>query len=210
MGQVTPSNGGNRPARIITELPPPTQLDIEWSPVLTRSNERILKLGDLMVLSTPLSSGSNGKHGDEGHKKLSRFFGGSTTKKRQRLVMVTSSGRIILAPSGGEEKRAKQELLLLAPGTSWRTQQDVKGQFVWCVDTVCASKTAHPQRVSGQLIKRIRVAIIIHLKKQKARPAQMAGNLRPKNGLKALNEQETWSFPITTLTPMGVTMNSQK
>jgi 3-phosphoinositide dependent protein kinase-1 len=137
MGQATPSSAANRPARIITELPPPTQLDIEWSPVLTRSNERILKLGDLMVLSTPLSNGSNGKHGDEGHKKLSRFFGGSTTKKRQRLVMVTSSGRIILAPSGGEEKRAKQELFLLAPGTSWKIQQDVKGQFVWCVDTVC-------------------------------------------------------------------------
>jgi 3-phosphoinositide dependent protein kinase-1 len=134
-GPVASSNGGNRPARIITELPPPTQLDIEWSPVLTRDNERILKLGDLMVLSSPLANGSNGKHGEDGHKKLSRFFGGSTTKKRQRLVMVTSSGRIILAPSGGEEKRAKQELFLLAPGASWRTQQDVKGQSVWCVDT---------------------------------------------------------------------------
>lgn len=129
-------NGTSRPSRIITELPPPTQLDIEWSPVLSRNNERILRLGDLMVLSTPLANGANGKTGDEGHKKLSRFFGGSTTKKRQRLVMVTSSGRIILAPSGGEEKRAKQELSLLGPDCSWKVQQDVKGQYVWCVDTV--------------------------------------------------------------------------
>lgn len=134
--QVILSNGNNRPARIITELPPPTQLDIEWSPVLTRNNERILKLGDLMVISTPLTSSSNSKGPEEGHKKLSRFFGGSTTKKRQRLVMVTSSGRIVLAPAGGEEKRAKQELALLSPDTSWRSHQDAKGQHVWCVDTV--------------------------------------------------------------------------
>ncbi|KAM3485307.1 hypothetical protein MY3957_009972 [Beauveria namnaoensis] len=122
-----------RPGRIITELPPPTQLDIEWSPVLTKDNERILKLADLMVISSP-HGGVNGKSADEGHKKLSRFFGGSTTKKRQRLVMVTSSGRIVLAPAGGEEKRSKQELSLLAPDSSWHTHNDAKGQLVWCVD----------------------------------------------------------------------------
>ncbi|KAF6832500.1 Serine/threonine-protein kinase ksg1 [Colletotrichum musicola] len=135
--QTPAVNGNTRPARIITELPPPTQLDIEWSPVLTRNNERILKLGDLMVVSSPLPSGhgKGGEHGD-GHKKLSRFFGGSTTKKRQRLVMVTSSGRILLAPAGGDEKRAKQEISLLSPDCSWRTQLDVKGQTVWCVDAV--------------------------------------------------------------------------
>ncbi|KAI5456274.1 kinase-like domain-containing protein [Mariannaea sp. PMI_226] len=133
--QSNPANGSSRPARIITELPPPTQLDIEWSPVLTRTNERILKLGDLMVVSTPLTSSPHGKGSEEGHKKLARFFGGSTTKKRQRLVMITSSGRIVLAPAGGEEKRAKQELSLLAQDCSWRTQKDAKGQIVWCVDT---------------------------------------------------------------------------
>ncbi|GAO15016.1 uncharacterized protein UV8b_00467 [Ustilaginoidea virens] len=132
--QRSGSASGNRPARIITELPPPTQLDIEWSPVLNRSNERILKLGDLMVVSSPLVNNLNRKGSDEGHKKLSRFFGGSTTKKRQRLVMVTSSGRIVLAPAGGEEKRAKQEISLLSPEASWRTQRDAKGQLVWCVD----------------------------------------------------------------------------
>ncbi|KAK7398757.1 serine/threonine protein kinase [Neonectria punicea] len=133
--QTNPANGSARPSRIITELPPPTQLDIEWSPVLTRNNERILKLGDLMVVSTPLPSSPHGKGSDEGHKKLSRFFGGSTTKKRQRLVMITSSGRIVLAPAGGEEKRAKQEISLMAQDCSWRTQKDAKGQIVWCVDT---------------------------------------------------------------------------
>lgn len=130
-------NEAGRPApRVITELPPPTQLDIEWSPVLTRNNERILKLGDLMVISTPIPNSPHGKGADEGHKKLSRFFGGSTTKKRQRLVMVTSSGRIVLAPAGGEEKRAKQELSLLAPDCTWRSHIDAKGTVCWCVDTV--------------------------------------------------------------------------
>lgn len=130
---------GTRPARIITELPPPTQLDIEWSPVLTRNNERILKLGDLMVISSPIPSSGNGKGDGDGHKKLSRFFGGSTTKKRQRLVMITSSGRIVLAPAGGEEKRSKQEISLVSPDCVWRTQLDAKGQTVWCVDTVSPS-----------------------------------------------------------------------
>jgi 3-phosphoinositide dependent protein kinase-1 len=134
--QATTSKGTPRPSRIITELPPPTQLDIEWSPVLTKVNERILKLADLMVISAPLQNGSNGKAGDEGHKKLSRFFGGSTTKKRQRLVMVTSSGRILLAPAGGDDKRSKQELSLLAPDSSWRCQNDAKGQPVWSFDGV--------------------------------------------------------------------------
>jgi 3-phosphoinositide dependent protein kinase-1 len=139
---ATPSRGaqgqanGSRPARIITELPPPTQLDIEWSPVLTRNNERILKLGDLMVISSPISNSPHGRGDGDGHKKLSRFFGGSTTKKRQRLVMITSSGRIVLCPAGGEEKRAKQEISLLGPDCVWKTQIDAKGQTVWCVDTV--------------------------------------------------------------------------
>lgn len=134
--QNNSSNGSSSRPRIITELPPPTQLDIEWSPVLTRNNERILKLGDLMVVSTPLAGSPHGKGSEDGHKKLSRFFGGTTTKKRQRLVMITSSGRIVLAPAGGEEKRAKQELSLLAKDCVWRTQKDAKGQIVWCVDTV--------------------------------------------------------------------------
>jgi len=134
--QSSAPNGPLRAPRVITELPPPTQLDFEWSPVLTKSNERILKLGDLMVISSPLPNSPHGKGGEDGHKKLSRFFGGSTTKKRQRLVMVTSSGRIILAPAGGEEKRAKQEISLLTSDCAWKSQTDAKGQPVWCVDTV--------------------------------------------------------------------------
>ncbi|KAG6018315.1 hypothetical protein E4U43_004457 [Claviceps pusilla] len=133
--QSTGPSSASRPVRIITELPPPTQLDIEWSPVLTKDNERILKLGDLMVVSTPLPHSLQRKSSDEGHKKLSRFFGGNTTKKRQRLVLVTTSGRIVLAPAGGEEKRAKQELSLLTTDASWKTQRDVKGQLVWSVDS---------------------------------------------------------------------------
>lgn len=131
------SNGTARPQpRVITELPPPTQLDIEWSPVLTRNNERILKLGNLQVMSVPLPhSPRSGEH-TEGHKKLSRFFVGTTTKKRARLVMVTSSARIIMAAAGGGEKKTKSEISLLAPDCSWREHVDVKGQTVWCVDTV--------------------------------------------------------------------------
>ncbi|CAK7268068.1 serine/threonine protein kinase [Sporothrix epigloea] len=136
--QLSPKSG-QRPPRIITELPPPTQLDLDWSPVLTRQNERILKLGDLMVISTPIPNKvhgkSDGKADDNGHKKLMWFFGGNTTKKRQRLVMVTSSGRIVFAPAGGDEKKAKQELSLINSDCVWRAQTDAKGQPVLCVDT---------------------------------------------------------------------------
>jgi 3-phosphoinositide dependent protein kinase-1 len=138
--QPNPPNGGSRSNWIITELPPPTHLDIEWSPILTRNNERILRIGELMVISAPLPNNSNGKGSEDGHKKLSRFFGGSTTKKRQRTVIVTSSGRIVMAPAGGEDKRLKQEISILAPDCTWRTQHDAKGQLVWCVDTVSIPK----------------------------------------------------------------------
>lgn len=146
-GNQAQGNNGSRPTRIITELPPPTQLDIEWSPVLTRNNERILKLGDLMVISSPIPNSPHGKGEGDGHKKLSRFFGGSTTKKRQRLVMITSSGRIVLAPAGGDEKRAKQEISLLAPDCTWKSRVDAKGQTVWCVDTVSESSPSLDQNV---------------------------------------------------------------
>ncbi|KAL2793639.1 kinase-like domain-containing protein [Aspergillus keveii] len=134
---TAPSNTSSRVVpRLITELPAPSQLDIEWSPVLTKNNERILKLGNLVVLSSPASHSPVSKHGEyEAPKKFSRFFGGSTTKKRQRLVMITSSGRIIMAAAGGDEKKAKLELSLLAPGTHYRTSTDAKGVSCWIVDT---------------------------------------------------------------------------
>lgn len=136
------SNGTARPQpRVITELPPPTQLDIDWSPVLARNNERILKLGNLMVLSTPLPHSPNTRNGEhETHErsKFARFFGGSNTKKRERLVMVTSNARILFAAPGGEEKKLKSEIPLLASECTWRTQIDARGQEVWSVDTVSA------------------------------------------------------------------------
>ncbi len=133
---VTSNNSSSRPhPRIITELPPPSQLDIEWSPVLTRNNERILKLGNLSVESKPKSGSPHSVDGGGG-SKLSRFFGGNTSKKRQRLVMVTSSGRIIMAAAGGDEKKSKSEISLLQPGTQFSTQTDAKGCVSWTVDTV--------------------------------------------------------------------------
>ncbi|KAK8006528.1 AGC/PDK1 protein kinase [Apiospora marii] len=149
------ANGSVRPpGRIVTDIPPPSQLDIEWSPVLNRTNERILRLGDLLVMSTPIPNSphakSGGEHG-EGHRKFARFFGGSTTKKRQRLVMITSSGRVVLAPAGGEEKKSKQEISLLAPDCAWRTQIDAKGQTVWCVDSYGMHYTFEEPKAANSL-----------------------------------------------------------
>jgi 3-phosphoinositide dependent protein kinase-1 len=133
------NNQGRPYPRVITELPPPSQLDIEWSPVLTRNNERILKLGNLLVTSQsqPHSPNSKGEASTETPKKFSRFFGGgNAAKKRQRLVMITSSARIVIAAAGGEEKKAKMEISLLG-NTTWKSYKDAKGLTVWSVDSVC-------------------------------------------------------------------------
>ena len=130
---LPPDNQRPQPPRVITELPPPSQLDIEWSPVLTRNNERILKLGNLSVLA------SQHPHSPEQGGKLSRLFGGGDRKKRERLVMVTSSGRIIIAPAGGDEKKAKFEIPLLSPSTEYSSSTDAKGVTHWVVQTVSRS-----------------------------------------------------------------------
>ena len=160
---TAPSNAGTanprQLPRVVTELPPPSQLDIEWSPVLSKSNERILKLGNLVVLSSPASHSPTNKSGsgdlEPAPKKFSRFFSGTATKKRQRLVMVTSSGRIILAAASGDEKKAKLEISLLAPGTHYRSTTDAKGLSSWIVDTVSSQPheelrfnllISHPER----------------------------------------------------------------
>ncbi|KAJ6257097.1 Serine/threonine-protein kinase [Drechslerella dactyloides] len=49
----TTSSSRPMPPKVITELPPPTQLDLQWSPVLTKTNERILKVGNMTVTSAP-------------------------------------------------------------------------------------------------------------------------------------------------------------
>lgn len=134
--------------RLITELAPPSQLDIDWSPVLTRSNERIIKLGQLVVYSTPAPHSPTSRGGPPSDQpsdqpsKFSRFFGASVTKKRQRLVMVTSSARLILAPAGGDRKEAKQIINLADPDVSWRSQHDAKGYTVWCMFTVSLNITS--------------------------------------------------------------------
>ncbi|KAK3673326.1 serine/threonine protein kinase [Recurvomyces mirabilis] len=139
---TTQMNGISRPQlRGATELPPPSQLDIDWSPVL-HNNERILKLGNLVVFSGPqpsspsMNSGEPGTPSEKEKPRFKSFFGGGGgQKKRERLVLITSSARIIIAAAGGNEKKAKSELSLLGPGTSWRSYTDAKGLVGWCLNT---------------------------------------------------------------------------
>ncbi|KAF1952434.1 Pkinase-domain-containing protein [Byssothecium circinans] len=123
--------------RLITELPPPSQLDIDWSPVLTKRDERILKLGNMFITHHPAGHpvGGSADAAPETPKKFSRFFGGNTVKKRQRLVMITSNARVLLCAAGTNEKKLKEEVSLLAPGCSWRSFQDSKGLTAWLVET---------------------------------------------------------------------------
>jgi 3-phosphoinositide dependent protein kinase-1 len=137
-GALNGAGANGRPAappRVITELPPPSQLDIEWSPVLTRANERILKLGNAVVQTSPAPLSPDGKvNTQEAPKKFSRFFGGSATRKRQRLVMVTSAARVIIAAAGGDDKKLKTEISLQGLGVVVRK---VGGDgTMWAIDTV--------------------------------------------------------------------------
>lgn len=137
-------SNGRPQLRGVTELPPPSQLDIDWSPVLS-NNERILKLGNLVVYSGPQPSSPNSKNGDAGTSSdkpmFSRFFSGNTMKRRERLVLITSSARLVIAAAGGNEKKAKMEVNLLASGTSPRSFIDPKGLTGWQLDTVSATKS---------------------------------------------------------------------
>lgn len=125
------------PPRLITELPPPSQLDIEWSPVLTRRDERILKLGNMFVTQHPPGHPVGGKDepAAETPKKFSRFFSSNTVKKRQRLVMITSNARVLMCAAGTNDKKLKEEVSLLSPGCAWRSFQDSKGLTAWLVET---------------------------------------------------------------------------
>ncbi|EGP90945.1 uncharacterized protein MYCGRDRAFT_65163 [Zymoseptoria tritici IPO323] len=125
----------------VTELAPPSQLDIDWSPVLTRNNERILKLGNLIVTTAPAQANSpTGKGGDPSpaadKPKFSRFFSSNTTKKRERLVLITSAARLVVAAMGGNEKKAKLEINLAGGVTSGaKSFVDGKGLTYWTFDT---------------------------------------------------------------------------
>ena len=144
----------SRPSpRVVTDLPPPSPLDIEWSPVLTANNERILKLGNQLVLSTPMprsplggGGGGGGGGGSKSHhasaassgdsSKLSRFFGGGgAPKKRARMVLVTTSARLIVAAADGHEKKSKFECSMLGPCNP-KKSCDAKGFWLWSLDAV--------------------------------------------------------------------------
>ncbi|KAK6512707.1 pkb-activating kinase-like protein [Arthrobotrys conoides] len=124
------------PPKVITELPPPTQLDLQWSPVLTKTNERILKVGNMTVTSAPApqsfgTHGSAGAFSEQTPKKFSRFFHGNQVKKRQRLVIVTTGGRVIIAgigAAGSDASKVKTEIDLLGLGVVTRIAPPSTGQ----------------------------------------------------------------------------------
>lgn len=140
--QATPQQAPPRRPQLsnVTELPPPSQLDIDWSPVLTHNNERILKLGNLIVTASPQSSSPTGKNGEAQtppeKPKFSRFFSSNTTKKRERLVLITSCARLVVAAAGGNEKKSKMEISLSTRESTCKTCVDAKGLTYWSLDTV--------------------------------------------------------------------------
>jgi hypothetical protein len=166
--------------RIITELPPPSQLDIDWSPVLTKRDERILKLGNMFVTHHPPGHPIGGKEEPvDTPKKFSRFFSSNTVKKRQRLVMITSNARVLMCAAGTNDKKLKEEVSLLSAGCAWRAYQDSKGLTAWLVETVRPSllpRSFAPLTFSSETSNSFS-------KTQKARPViPTAANTPPRSG----------------------------
>ena len=189
-----------QPPRVITEVPPPSQLDLEWSPLLTRMNERIIKLDKLVVTK------NKGPHvpepvGEQAGtpKKFSRFFGGGGPKRRSRLVMVTSSARVVIATLGGS-KESKGEMSLLNPKAQVKSFQDSKGVTAWCVDLV---------RDPDQVHLRVELTYFraISMSSSKIRPrtpkSQKAADSTLKNGSMLASRPEIWHShsPFKTHTP---------
>ena len=183
--------------RVITELPPPSQLDIEWSPVLTKSNERILKLGNAMVTLAPAPLSPDGKGGINGHngtdtpKKFSRFFTGGGPKRRQRLVMVTTSARIIICAAGGDEKKMKTEINLLGLGVVIRQVGNATTSSQWAIDTVSFSE------VRWSFSELIRYSVTKHI------PLRIR-KTRPGNGWNAVNVPKKLRSRTITPVTMGI------
>lgn len=138
------------PLHGVTELPPPSQLDIDWSPVLTHNNERILRLGNLLVSSGPalppsprtVEDSASVVTAEKEKTKFAKFFSGATSagahKRRERLVLITSRARLVVAPAGGNEKKVKMEINLAATGATCRSGMDAKGLTFFSVDMVSA------------------------------------------------------------------------
>ena len=137
--QLSNSQQPRQQLRAVADLPPPSQLDIDWSSVL-KSTERILKLGILIVSITPQSNSPNSKSGEAGtpseKSKFRGFFAAKSDKRKERLVMITSNARLIFAAHGGNEKKAKMEFDCLPPECTWSSFVDVKGLTAFCLDTV--------------------------------------------------------------------------
>jgi 3-phosphoinositide dependent protein kinase-1 len=120
----------------VTELAPPSQLDIDWSPVLTNNNERILKLGNLMVSqgAPPGSPDAPTQSEKSGFARL--FSAAAASKRKERLVLITTCARLVVTAAGGNEKKAKMELPLAAHIVSCRSLVDAKGLSYFCIDLV--------------------------------------------------------------------------
>jgi len=123
--------------RSVTELSPPSQLDIDWASILTRPNERILKMGNLLVTGTSASQNpAQTPTTNDNTNVFSRLFGGGSNKRKERLVMITSTARLIVVAVGGEDKKIKQEFSLIGHGISCKDYQDSRGLTAFCIETV--------------------------------------------------------------------------
>ena len=108
--------------------------------MLTHNNERILKLGNLIVTVSQQTHSPNAKSSEpttpSEKNKLRSFFSSNNNKRRERLVLITSSARLVIAAAGGNEKKAKMELDCRSSGTNWSSFVDMKGLTGFQMDTV--------------------------------------------------------------------------
>ncbi|CCG84802.1 protein of unknown function [Taphrina deformans PYCC 5710] len=101
-----------RPASHRVSSANPSELDLQWSAILSLPFERILRLGQISVMTS---------EGD----KVPRKFNKILQRKKTKSLMVTSHGRCLFLDSS-EEKKVRGEVLMTGPQTTTVRQVDAK------------------------------------------------------------------------------------
>lgn len=103
----------SRPRTVRTESANPSELDLQYSAVLSLPSEHILRLGQVTVTTS---------EGDRLPRKFNRLL----QRKKTRMLMVTTHGRCIYLDSATGDRKVRGEMLLTGPGTTTVRQLDAR------------------------------------------------------------------------------------
>lgn len=159
------------------QIPEPTQLDAQYASFLQSYDERILKAGQVGVLthqsgrsSTGSQAGDSDDSADMGGgtnkepNKFKKFFGGGSSNgshKKKRTVLVTTQARLLILD---DKPKVKTEILLSTPQVQVREYQHNKKSNVgsFSVETKNKIYTIEDNKGSSEWISVIDKSRVLH------------------------------------------------